>query len=516
MRTLNSISILLVSTLIFGLLFHNKSLGINLVIYEVFLLGWFFATKQLTLKTNLERLMVASQIFTLAFTVINHSTWSYLIHFVVSFLLVGVMMAPTLRSLVNSLGMSFTNIFASFHVLFTPDKDSARVENKKISKRRFQFKRLGLYIIPLGIIILFATLYGFANPEFGKYVDNILGWLYDAIVEIFMAIDFWIIVTLFFGLLISIYVLMRGSNPRIIELDNAANDDKLRKKNKAARKMLGLKNENRAGIFLFASLNVLLLLMNIMDIDHVWLNFEWEGQFLRQFVHYGTIVLLVALFLSVSLVLYFFRENLNYYPKNKLLKTLCYIWLGQNIILAISAGVRNFYYIQYYSLAYKRIAIIFFLALTIYGIYSVYVKIRHTKSAFYVIRRNAVAWTIIFVVSTGFNWDRIIAEYNFSRSEDSFVHLNFIANLSDSALPAMDQPFDRIRDIDQYQEKRFFKIRRFKRGYYHDLYLTPKQYKMTIEWRKQVFKHRWEQKSWLEWNYAESKAYTELQERNAF
>lgn len=516
MRTRNSISILLVSTLIFGLLFHNKSLGINLVIYEAFLLGWFFATKQLTFKTNLERLITASQIVTLAFTVINHSTWSYLIHFIVSFLLVGVMMAPTLRSLVNTIGMSLTNMFTSFHVLFTPNEHKEAVENKKISKRKFQFKRLGLYIVPIAIIILFATLYGLANPEFGKYVDNVLGWLYDAIVEILMAIDFWIIVTLFFGLLVSIYVLMRGTNPRIIELDSAASDDKIRKKNGPARKMLGLKNENRAGVFLFTSLNILLLLMNFMDIDHVWLNFEWEGQFLRQFVHHGTIVLLVALFLSVSLVLYFFRGNLNYYSKNNLLKTLCYIWLGQNVILAISAGIRNFYYIQYYSLAYKRIAIIFFLVLTIYGIYSVLIKVRHTRSTFYVVRRNAVAWTIIFVVSTAFNWDRIIAEYNFSRSKDSFVHLNFLANLSDSALPAMDQPYDRIKDIDQFQEKEFFKIRKFKRGSYHDLYLTPKQYKMTIEWRKQIFKHRWEQKSWLEWNYAEAKAYEELTQNNAF
>lgn len=514
MTTKNSISVVLLSTLLFGLLFHNQALGINLVIYEALMLGWLFSTKQLSLKSSLEKLMVTSQVVTLTFTVVHHSNWSYLIHFLVSFILVGVMLAPQLRSLVNALGMTLSNVFLCFNELFSPNEKKEKVYQ---SKNKYRFKRLRFYIIPVAIILLFAWLYGIANPEFGKYVNSALGWLYDSIAAVLESIDFWVIPTLIFGFLISVYVLKRGLNPKVVEIDEAANDSKIRRKNHfPSAKTMALKNEYRAGVFLFASLNVLIFLMNIMDVDHVWLNFEWEGQYLRQFVHYGTIVLVIALGLSVILVLYFFRGNLNYYSKNKTLKTLCYIWLGQNAILAVSAGIRNFYYIQYYSLAYKRIAIIFFIVLTIYGLYSVLVKIKDTRSTFYVIRKNAIAWTVVLVISVAFNWDRIIAEYNFSRGKGSFVHLNFLANLSDTALPAMDQPLAKLKEIDQFQEKSFFPNLKSSSSNYRALYLSPKQYIMTVEWRKQLFKHRWEQKSWLEWNYAEAKAYQELEENNAF
>lgn len=515
MKTKNTLSVLLLSALLYGLLFHNKSLGLNLVIYEAFVLGWLFYSKQLSLKSPSEKLIVSAQIITLIFTVLHHSIWSYFIHFSISFVLVGVMIAPMVRSLVNSIGLAFSNVLFSIHAIFTKEKE-AEPESNRVKKGKYQLKKLRLYIIPLAIIILFATLYGFANPEFGKYVDIALGWLYDGIEDIFKSIDFWFFVTFAFGFLVSIYIFRRGRNEKIIELDTSSNDDKVRQRNPQSNlKTLALKNEFRVGIFLFASLNILLLAMNIMDIDHVWINFEWKGQYLRQFVHYGTIVLLVAIALSVLLVLYFFRGNLNFYKKNKLLKKLCYIWLGQNIILAISTGVRNYYYIQHYSLAYRRIAIVFFLILAIYGLYSVYVKVRDTRSNFYIVRKNAVVWTVVLSISAGFNWDRIIAEYNFSRGKGSFVHLNFLAHLSDSALPELDQPTSKLNDIDQYQESSFFKAPGSSVGY-RKLYISPKSYAFTIEWRKQVFKDKWEKKSWLEWNYAEARAYRELKDKIAF
>jgi hypothetical protein len=278
--------------------------------------------------------------------------------------------------------------------------------------------------------------------------------------------------------------------------------------------MTGLKNEYRVGIFLFGGLNMLLLMMNIMDIDRVWLNFEFEGQYLQQFVHYGTIVLIIAILLSIVLVLTFFRGNLNFYKKNIWLKRLCYLWLGQNAILAISAGVRNFYYIQHYSLAHKRIAVMFFILLVLYGLFSVFIKIRDTRSSFYMLRKNAVAWLIVLTISAGFNWDRVIAKYNFSREDGAFVHLNFLYTLSDSALPHLDQPLDKVTAMDRKQQGLWMGA--FKRGLtrkrYRNLYMSPEEYSIKIAYRKAAFQWKWKKKSWLEWNYAEWKAYQEIRQ----
>lgn len=506
MNAKNPIRVLIASTLLFAVLFHNKAMGINLVLFESAMLAWLFYTKQLGFTSALEKWMTLAQVGTLAFTIIHHSIWSYVIHFFVSFLLVGVMIAPKVRSVLTVVGMALSNSFMCFHELFVKEE---RPISKTQSRRKYQIKRLQLYFIPVGIIILFAVIYGLANPEFGTYIDAALGWISDAIYAVFEAIDFWLFMTLFFGFILTVFVLRRGKNTQIEELELKKDDALLRTRNRQrAYKPLALKNELRAGIFLFVSLNILLFAMNAMDIHFVWFNFEWEGQYLRQFVHEGTLFLIIALMLSLILVLHFFRRNLNFYSKSKTLKWLCYVWLGQNAILAVSAGIRNFYYIQYYALAYKRVAIVFFLLLTIYGLISVYLKVKNTRSNFYLLRTNAAAWLIALVISAGFNWDTIIADYNFSREKGAFVHLNFLANLSDSALPSLDQPLSKVKSIDQYQERSFF--RSLNSNTYHRYYLTPIAYKTGIDLRIYFFKRRWERMSWLEWNYAEDKAYKAL------
>ncbi len=513
MKQPNSVRVLFVFAVIFAFLFHRQSLGLNLVLFEGILFGWFAFSKQLKLQTFFEKLVFACLLVTLGFTILHHSIWSYFIHFSVLFLYIGVMIAPRMRSLVNVIGMSFSNIFLSYNELFRNRKDDPVVHTKE-SKRKFQFKRLRYYIIPVGIIILFATLYGFANPEFGEYVDAVLGEVYQTLIYFFKNIDFLWLFTFLLGLLVCIFLLMRKKNEVLEDRDTAANDDKIRiRKKHTASTMTGLKNEYRVGIFLFGTLNLLLLLMNIMDIDRVWLNFEFEGQYLQQFVHYGTIVLIIAIILSIVLVLTFFRGNLNFYKKNVWLKRLCYLWLGQNAILAVSAAIRNFYYIQHYSLAHKRIAVMFFILLVLYGLFSVFIKIRDTRSNFYMLRKNAVAWLIVITVSSGFNWDRIIAKYNFSREDGAFVHLNYLSTLSDSALPYLDQPLDKVTAIDKKQGRW---MRAFKRGLssksYRNLYMRPEEYSMKMSYRKLAFQWKWKKKSWLEWNYAEWKANQEIKE----
>ncbi len=514
MQQSNTVRVLFVFATIFAFLFHRQYLGLNLVLFEALLLGWFAYSKQIRLQSFFEKFVLAALILTLGFTILHHSWWSYTIHFSVMFVYIGVLTAPKTRSLINVVGMSLSNVFLSYSELFTKD-ESDPVKMKKSSKRRIQFKRLKYYLIPLAVIILFATLYGFANPEFGEYVDAILGELYQTLRFFIESIDILWILTFMLGLIVCIFLLKRRKNEVLAKNDAASLDDKVRVKNKPASSMMRLKNEYRAGIFLFGALNLLLLLMNIMDIDRVWFNFEFEGQYLKQFVHYGTIVLIIAILLSIVLVLTFFRGNLNFYKKNIWLKRLCYLWLGQNAILAISAGIRNYYYIQYYSLAYKRIAIVFFLILVLYGLFSVYIKIRDTRSNFYMLRKNAVAWLLVFTVSAGFNWDRIIARYNFSRDEGAFVHLNFLASLSDSALPYLDQPTDKVVSIDKRQSRWLGSFESGRHFYkrYRNMYMTPEKYGMLIEFRKAVFRKRWKQKSWLEWNYADWKAYNELEAR---
>ena len=245
---------------------------------------------------------------------------------------------------------------------------------------------------------------------------------------------------------------------------------------------------------MFAFLNLVILVLNIADIKWVWYGFEWKGQYLKQFVHEGTYLLILSIIISIILVLYFFRGNLNFYQNNKLLKSLSYIWIVQNGILTISVAIRNFWYINYFALAYKRIGVIFFLVLVFYGLFSVYRKVSQRKSTFYIFKTNAYATLIVLILGSLINWDSVIAKYNFENSNRSFLHLNYLSTLSDKALPYLDKSLPELKRIDKIQKEKFpFK----------EKFMTPEAYYHIIENRKKMFLDKWDTKSILSWNLPE-------------
>src|SRR5690606_3335407 len=102
--------------------------------------------------------------------------------------------------------------------------------------------------------------------------------------------------------------------------------------------------------------------------------------------------------------------------KSVWLRRLCYAWLAQNTILTISVLIRNLHYIDHFSLAGKRIGVVFFLAIVLFGIYSVFVKVKHQKSAFYLFKVNSLSVFVILLLSALPNWKQVIATYNFTHA----------------------------------------------------------------------------------------------------
>jgi hypothetical protein len=325
----------------------------------------------------------------------------------------------------------------------------------------------------------------------------------NALDFIFSDIEFLFVLTFLLGLLISNILLFRTKNPSL-EKNDAKSSDLLirnRKKNSRSFGTVSLKNELKAALFLLFILNAILLILNITDIYLVWFNFEWDGQTLKQFVHEGTYLLIFSILISIAIVLYFFRGNINFYKKNKLLKKLSYLWLFQNAILAISVGFRNYWYIEYFSLAYKRIGVVLFLILTLYGLYSVFMKIKNSKSGFYLFRTNAMAIYIILVLSSIVNWDTLIAKYNFEHADEAFLHFDYLANLSNKSLPYLDKPFSELMKMENIQKEKFA---------FETDFMNAKEYYQHIEFKKTVFKKEWESKGFLSWNLPEYIAYNKL------
>ncbi|AWI26255.1 DUF4153 domain-containing protein [Flavobacterium pallidum] len=489
----------LLFAVLFTLLFHNQYLGLNILIIETAALLWLAFTKQIDFR-NRNHLIFGSGFFITALAVVFvFSDYAVVMNFLALFVFVGILIYPQARSLVSSAKLSFFNIFYA-QIRFMDAFFTGKLGSGKIARALWKFR---IFSVPVIIISVFVMFYRISNPVFNRLVIKI----FDSIEKFFdmmsFTLDFTLIFTFFFGLILCNYFFIRNTNEQTIKDDANASDEIVRIKRKRYWRGLttGLKGELRAGVFLLIGLNAILLVVNSIDVYWVWFNFRWNGDFLKQFVHEGTYLLLLSIVCSILVVLYFFRGNLNFYSANKFIKGLCILWIVQNAVLTVSVGVRNFHYIRYFALAYKRIALIIFLVFVICWLYTVALKVLQKKSSFYLIRTNAFVLYILFISASVFNWDQFIVSYNFRNYKESFVDLDYNSDFSDKVLPELDKSQNELSEIDQMQQTKF----------HFDTELMPVAiFHNKIQRRKKEFIHKWESKSILSWNYPESQAYESL------
>ena len=201
---------------------------------------------------------------------------------------------------------------------------------------------------------------------------------------------------------------------------------------------LDLRKEWLMALAVCGLVNALLLLVNAIDVQWLWFGFAPPADFnLAQFVHEGTWVLIFSILLAMGIVLWFFRRNLNFYaPGLRPLRVLATVWVLQNAVLAVSVGLRNYYYIHYSGLAYKRIGVVFFLALVLFGLGTVLLKIWQRRSAFALVRLNAWAAYAVLLALAGGNWEVWIARYNL---QPRFAHIDidFLLDMPGRVLPTL-------------------------------------------------------------------------------
>jgi len=489
----------IISAVIFTLLFHKQSLGLNLLFFETAFLIWLLFTKQIKRKNKTLLTFGTGLLLSAFITVFTHSVFAYVINFLWFFTFIGILIYPNVKSILNAIGLAFVSIFNS-QIIFLNELFGIKFKGQKLGNHIWKYS---IYIIPLIIIFIFIAIYSLSNPIF----DNLVNWIASLfrrnLWAIFKNFDFAILITLFMGLFFANFLFLRTENKDIVDYD-LNTDDKLKRLKEGSSdgsSTNSLMNEYKAGVFLLIILNLILLVLNAIDIKWVWFNFEWEGQYLKQFVHEGTYLLILSILISIFIVLFFFRADLNFYRQNKLLKILSYIWLAQNAVLVLSVAIRNYRYINYFALAYKRIGVIIFLILALYGLYTVLVKVKLTKSAFYLFKKNTQALFVVLFICSIFNWDGIIARYNFKKANQSFLHLNYLSTLSDKTLPYLDKSLAELEGIDEFQKEKFP---------FDDIFMTPQAYVDTIYNRKIAFKEKWESKSILSWNLPEYLAYKKL------
>jgi len=481
MKKVENLLFISVFALAFTFLFYKTSVGFNLSIFSWCVLLYFMVKKPFIGFDKLSTIVGIGTLACSLFVLYHNSLLAIVVNVISLFLIAATVSFQFSKSLHLSFYNGIANLLASQFNFFTQARS---IFNTKPLVRKWVYIFKVLFF-PLIIIFVFIVIYQSANQVFAQHLLNAEKKLANFFSHFALDFDVSLFLIFILGVLISNYLILSSEIHSFRGMNTQSKDNIERQRKKTALKFKNrdLILEYKSIVFLLFVLNLLIAYINIIDVRWVWIGFVWNGETLRQFVHEGTYLLILSILISIAIVLYSFRGNLNFYKNNQLLKILTYIWLAQNMVLTLSVGMRNFRYIEHFALAYKRIGVIIFLLLTIYGIITVILKIKNKKSSFYLFRTNSLALYIMLIIIAFFDWDTIIARYNFRNYQKSYVHFNYLSSLSDKTLPILDISEEKLGVIEKKQAQMF------KDANYD---MSKEEYIKKMKDRKQRFLKRWE------------------------
>lgn len=413
--------------LAYALLFHHAEMGLNLLLFDALLIGLALFARPELAKHQGFVWSVGGLLFAAVSVVIVHSTTAIVVHHLTYLLVLGFAQARELRFLWFGLLMGVAGVFAGpFRWGRRLKKSLGRQSATPVSQVWPWAKQL---LIPVVIALPFFLLYASGNAKFGRGLDSLAYYLdqlsFDG--------DFWWSgwLTVFGCLLTLAMFFPRLGISRLVKWQSSFSDQLQRDKKPSPDtppllqhlltphlrprpiKMLALRSEYRQAVLTFATLNLLLAVVNAFDLRYVWLESgELSAATLSQYVHNGTGNLVCSIVLAMLLILYFFRGNLNFLREGPHLAPLAKLWIAQNALLALSVGVRNWHYVDAYGLAFGRVQIAFVLLLILFGLYTLFRKIRDKLTLSYLLQTNGMAAWLGLLLFAAVNWSGVITRYN--------------------------------------------------------------------------------------------------------
>ena len=168
----------------------------------------------------------------------------------------------------------------------------------------------------------------------------------------------------------------------------------------------------------------------------------------KTYVRRGAYPLVAAALLAGAFVLVTFRPK-SETEQSPLARKLVYLWIGQTILLTLSAVWRLVRYVDLSELTRLRVASAIWFTLVGCGLFFIVWRIVRGRSNAWLINANAVAALAILYPCCFINFDGMIANFNARHCEEaggrgSSLDIAYFENLGTPALPALDSVRDKL------------------------------------------------------------------------
>ncbi len=474
--------IIAISLITYCVLFYQQYIGVNFLLFAVVTITCLIIKDKTIIHNKVWiALAIGSIIGGIGTTLYGH-----LLSAITS--AVSLLLLSSMAYLKNA-SLNFTLLHSIYSYLSFPYSLYERITDKAVPQNnssKINIKSWLAILIPIVIVSIFFFLYKSANPMFDQLTQKInLDFLSWGLIR--FAFIGWV--------LIYIYYNQKGIL-QLIDKDLLISENLSESTITQSFSLFkSTKSEYQSAILLFGLLNILLCIVNILDMQFLFVNHELpKGVSHSEFVHQGINMLIVSIIIAIIITLYYFRGSLHFIKNNTWLKWLAYLWIFQNILLALSSASKNNFYISDYGLTYKRIGVYIYLILTIIGLITTMIKITYTKSNWFLVRKNTWAFYFILLICSLVHWDYYIIRYNTQMAK--YNEKEYLFQLSDNCIKTL------LDGRKNEARKNLYKN--------YSIVQTNKVFYDNLEKRKKAFLLLHKYKQWPSWNLNNENIYQQL------
>jgi hypothetical protein len=197
----------------------------------------------------------------------------------------------------------------------------------------------------------------------------------------------------------------------------------------------------RRSLILF---NGLFAVQTVMDVVYLWggasLPNGWSH---ATYAHRGAYPLVVTALLAAAFVLIAMRPS-GPSEREPAVRPLVLAWVGQNVLLVLSALRRLDLYVDAYSLTELRLAAFVWMLLVMSGLVLMLVQIRSRRSLGWLVSANAMAMALTLYAYSFVDTAAVISNFNFRhsyevRGDGQPIDLAYLLYLGPSVIPVIDR-----------------------------------------------------------------------------
>lgn len=393
--------IIFACTAVFILLFYNESVGINISIFGVLLtllISYFFQDK----FVNRSHLVLVMTSILSCFAFAWYGDAASFFALALSVLFLQFRTHDGELKTIQIFPLIFLNGITSIGRIFM---FSQWLPERKIHND-FAKKLVAFVLIPIIFLGLFFIVYSFGSDHFSSlFTDyeldiNMPQLIAMCILGFYISFSFW-----------NYWV------PDVCYQYNSKLDNEFTNisevKNQSTFSFLDLDFERKSGEITLFLLNIMLLVF-IGTYNYEQFFEVVEKANLSSDTHERVNAVIFSILMAVGVIMFYFKGGFNFDEKAKTLKSLAKIWLTLNVVLIISAIIKNSEYVSFYGLTYKRLGVYAFLILAIIGLVVSFQKINKQKTNAFLF--NQMVWYFYgtILLCSYVNWGGLITNYNIS------------------------------------------------------------------------------------------------------